>query len=165
MRLLPPAIANGRLVLRCRGVAKNPGEWLPPDGDFREQLRCGGQPVKFEGAATDIPFPSPNSSPPSVLELTFPADVAPEYMVFVLHSPPNEWFKQPTPGRPSTNFLLPLKQALKTMASRRAFLNAIYAYKRTQPLQQIKPSSSQSVRFSARFHVLLFPQFSQTSNH
>lgn len=132
-------------LLLCRGVAKNPGEWLPPDGDLRKQLCCGGQPVKVADTATDIPFPSPSSSPPTVLELTFPEDVAPDYMVFVLHSPPRDWFKQPSPGRPSTNFMLPLKQTLKQILSRSSFLKAIYAYKQTQPLQETKPSSTQCV--------------------
>ncbi|CDI84940.1 hypothetical protein EPH_0013730 [Eimeria praecox] len=126
--------ASKQLLLHW-GVAKNPGEWLPPAGEFREQLRCAGQPVKCGEAATDIPFPSPDSCPPPALELTFPVDVAPEYMVFVLHSPPHEWFKHPTPGRPSTNFMLPLKQALKQMLSRCAFLKAITCYKQTQPTQ------------------------------
>ncbi|CDJ32881.1 alpha-glucan water dikinase 1, putative [Eimeria mitis] len=134
--------ANKELLLHW-GVAKNPGEWLPPSSELMEQLRCKGQPVKFKDGASDIPFPSSHSSSsPPVLELTFPADVAPEYMVFVLHSPPNEWFKQATPGRPSTNFMVPLKQAIKLMLSRSALLKAIAAYKQTQPLQQIKPSST-----------------------
>lgn len=128
---------------RCRGVARNPGEWLPPEGEFREQLRSNGSPVQFGETATDIPFPSPNSSPPPVLDLSFPVDAAPEYLVFVLHSPPHEWFKQTTPGRPSTNFMLPLKQALKQLVSRTAFLKAIDAYKKSQPLQHIKPSTAQ----------------------
>ncbi|CDJ46284.1 alpha-glucan water dikinase 1, putative [Eimeria brunetti] len=130
------------------GVGKNPGDWLAPDGAFREQLRCGGQPVKFGDAATDIPFPSPSSSPHQELELSFPADVAPDYMVFVLHSPPHEWFKQPNPGRPSTNFVLPLKKAIKQMGSRSAFLKAVAAYRDTQPLEQIKPAGTRYWRIA-----------------
>lgn len=132
----------GRDLFLHWGVAKNPGEWSSPTGEFRELLRCGGQEVTFGENATDIAFPSPSSSPPPLLELSFPAEVAPDYLVFVLHSPPHDWYKQPTPGRPSTNFMLPLKQALNQILSKGALLKAIATYKQTQPLQKLKPSSA-----------------------
>ncbi|OEH76639.1 alpha-glucan water dikinase [Cyclospora cayetanensis] len=139
-----PHEGNKELFLHW-GVAKNPGEWMAPEGEFRESLRSCGQRVKFGETATDIAFPSPSSSPPPVLDLTCPAHVAPEYLVFVLHSPPHEWFKQPNPGRPSTNFMLPLRQALNQMLSKVALLNAISAYKETQPI----PDSEQQQQMSA----------------
>lgn len=129
-------------MLRIRGVAKNPGEWVPPAGEFRELLRCNGQKVTFGDTATDIPFPSPSSSPPPVLELSFPADVSPEYLVFVLHSPPNDWFKQPTAGRPSTNFMLPLRPALHRVLSKGAFLESIAAYKEPHIVHSVNPSTA-----------------------
>lgn len=124
------------------GIAQNPGEWLPPSGKFREMLRCGGEKVIFGETATDTTFPSPSSSPPPVLEFSFPADAAPNYLVFVLHSPPYDWYKQPAQGRPSTNFMLPLRHILSKILSKGALLDSITAYKQMQPLQSVKPSSA-----------------------
>lgn len=98
--------------------------------------------MTFGENATDTAFPSPSSSPPPLLEFSFPAEVAPDYLVFVLHSPPHDWYKQPTPGRPSTNFMLPIKHALNQILSKGALLKAIAAYKQMQPLQNLKPSSA-----------------------
>ncbi|KAL8429187.1 hypothetical protein ACSSS7_006746 [Eimeria intestinalis] len=133
---------SGKELLLHWGVASNPGEWRTPGSEMLEHLRVNGQKLVSEGEAHRIPFASPSSSPPPVLELSCPVDDAPDYLVFVLHSPPNGWYKQQNPGRPSSNFVLPLKKSLSQVLSKGHFLKAISAFKADQPLHNVKPSSA-----------------------
>ncbi|KAL8455396.1 hypothetical protein Emag_000780 [Eimeria magna] len=133
---------TGKELFLHWGVASNPGEWRPPSKELLEHLRFNGQKLISGESTPKIPFASPSSSPPPVLELSCPVDAAPDFLVFVLHSPPNGWFKQQNHGGPPSNFVLPLKKSLSQVLSKGQFLKAVSAFKAEQPLHSVKPSSA-----------------------
>ncbi|KAL8426398.1 hypothetical protein Efla_006230 [Eimeria flavescens] len=133
---------TGKQLLLHWGVANTPGEWHPPPEALLNNLKCNGEKMAFAEGRLDIPFSSPSSSPPPLLDLSCPVDLAPEFLVFVLHSPPHEWFKQQTTNRPPSNFLLPIKKGLAQVLARSLFLKAVSAFKAQQPLHHVKPSSA-----------------------
>ncbi|CBZ54723.1 hypothetical protein NCLIV_051500 [Neospora caninum Liverpool] len=106
------------------GVGNHAHEWYGLAEDLQSRLRSSSE-THFPWGAAETAFPSPSSSPPPVVTLSFPEGLAPAYLSFLFHTQFNEWIRQQGGG----NLVLAVHQLLQQNEQQAAFLDTVIASK------------------------------------
>ncbi|KFG35896.1 putative alpha-glucan water dikinase 1, partial [Toxoplasma gondii GAB2-2007-GAL-DOM2] len=106
------------------GVGNHGHEWKGLSEELQKSLHSTSE-TTFPWGAAETAFPSPSSSPPPVVTLSFPEAQAPAFISFLFRTQFHEWIRQQGGG----NLVLPVHQLLQENEQQTAFLDTIIAVK------------------------------------